>query len=295
MPPQRLYEDLKKLLAQRFNQPIHNLQIQSIDGGSINQTYKPTFSNTLALFCKINSAAKFPNLFLREAQGLNALQKTGAVQTPHVVACTEVGAHQVLLLEWIESGKQTHGFFKKFGERLAALHQSSSENFGWETNNYMGSVPQQNTYAHNWTAFFIGQRLEPLVQKCIEKNLLPENEHGLFKKLYQKLPQLFDDGEKPALLHGDLWRGNYLCNENAQPVLIDPAVYYGHRCMDLAMTTLFGGFDKAFYESYHFHFPLPATYREQMQLCNLYPLLIHLLLFGRGYLTSIQQTLRDFV
>jgi fructosamine-3-kinase len=109
--------------------------------------------------------------------------------------------------------------------------------------------------------------------------------------LYQKLPQFFDDGEKPALLHGDLWSGNYMCSCTGTPLLIDPAVYYGHRCMDLAMTTLFGGFDAAFYEAYQHYFPLPKNYAVQREICNLYPLLIHLLLFGRSYLTSIQQTL----
>jgi fructosamine-3-kinase len=133
------------------------------------------------------------------------------------------------------------------------------------------------------------------VQQCLSKGLLTAKEHGLFEKLYERLPQLFDDGEKPALLHGDLWSGNYLCSHEAKPVLIDPAVYYGHRCMDLAMTTLFGRFDKRFYEAYAHHFPLPKNYGEQFRLCNLYPLLIHLLLFGRSYLTSVQQTLLDFL
>jgi fructosamine-3-kinase len=159
----------------------------------------------------------------------------------------------------------------------------------------MGSVPQLNTPDRDWTSFFIHRRLEPLVQQCLSKGLLTAKEHGLFEKLYERLPQLFDDGETPALLHGDLWSGNYLCSHEAEPVLIDPAVYYGHRCMDLAMTTLFGGFDKRFYEAYAHHFPLPKNYGEQFRLCNLYPLLIHLLLFGRSYLTSVQQTLLDFL
>jgi len=100
--------------------------------------------------------------------------------------------------------------------------------------------------------------------------------------------------EPPALLHGDLWSGNYLCSATGQPVLIDPAVYYGHRNMDMAMTTLFGGFDALFYESYHYHFPLPANYRQQWEVCNLYPLLIHLNLFGKSYLANILNTIRQY-
>jgi fructosamine-3-kinase len=148
---------------------------------------------------------------------------------------------------------------------LAALHQPTFETFGWEHDNYMGSVPQLNTPDRDWTSFFIHRRLEPLVQQCLSKGLLTAKEHGLFEKLYERLPQLFDDGETPALLHGDLWSGNYLCSHEAEPVLIDPAVYYGHRCMDLAMTTLFGRFDKRFYEAYAHHFPLPKNYWRTIQ------------------------------
>jgi protein-ribulosamine 3-kinase len=293
MLSQLLYEDLKKLLAQHFNQRIDTLQFQPVDGGSINQTYKITFSNTHTFFCKINQAATFPHLFLHEKQGLEALRKTGAIQTPIVEAYAVLGDYQVLILEWIESGIKTQAFFKTFGEQLAALHHSTAENFGWEIDNYMGSVPQQNAFEKNWTSFFIAQRLEPLAQQCLAQKLLTQKEHEGLKKLYQKLPQFFDDGEQPALLHGDLWSGNFMCNHTSEPVLIDPAVYYGHRCMDIAMTTLFGGFDKTFYDAYKYHFPLPTHYNIQIKICNLYPLLIHLLLFGRSYLTSIQQTLTD--
>lgn len=295
MLSQRLYEDLKKLLAQQYNIPVNDLQFQSVGGGSINQTVKLTFSNTHTLFCKINSAATFPHLFLKERHGLEALRKTGTIKTPEVMAYAVLDSYQILLLEWIESRGKSASFFSRFGEQLAALHRITSDRFGWEEDNYMGSVPQQNKAYATWSDFFIQQRLKPLVEQCTSKNLLSSSDHELFEKLYQHIPQLFDDGEKPALLHGDLWSGNYMCSSNGEPVLIDPAVYYGHRSMDIAMTMLFGGFDKSFYESYQYHFPLPANYKEQIEICNLYPLLIHLLLFGRGYLTSIQQTLRGFL
>jgi len=295
MLPKQLYEDLKNLLSVQFNQGIDVLHFQPVSGGSINQTFKLRFSNTHTLFCKVNKAAAFPNLFFKEKGGLDALRKAGCMKTPDVIACAILADYQVLILEWIESGSKRHGFFKKFGEQLAAQHQRTNAFFGWETANYMGSVPQQNDFQRDWNTFFIEQRLAPLVQQGLAKNLLTETEHGLFKKLYEKLPQFFDDAEKPALLHGDLWSGNFMCNQQGEPVLIDTAVYYGHRCMDIAMTTLFGGFDPSFYEAYHHHFPLPANYKDQIKICNLYPLLIHLLLFGRSYLTQVQQTLHDFV
>ena len=295
MLPSSLYDDLKKLLTEAYGTPVVKFRVQPVRGGSINQTFKLDLSASRVLFCNVNNAATFPHLFLNEQQGLEALRKAGPVKTPGIIACATLQSYQVLLLEWIDSGTKTPAFFERFGKQLAALHQTTSETFGWVQDNYMGSVPQQNTLHQDWTPFFVHRRLEPLVQQCLSKHLLTAKEYGLFEKLYQRLPQLFADGEKPALLHGDLWGGNYLCNQQAEPVLIDPAVYYGHRCMDLAMTTLFGGFDKRFYDAYAHHFPLPKNYNEQLRLCNLYPLLIHLLLFGRSYLTPVQQTLLDFL
>ncbi len=133
----------------------------------------------------------------------------------------------------------------------------------------------------------------PQVKLASDKHLLPSSHAARFERLYERLPAIFPP-EPPALLHGDLWSGNFLCNHRQQPVLIDPAVYYGHRSMDMAMTTLFGGFDKPFYDSYHYHYPLPPNYREQWEICNLYPLLIHLNLFGLGYLADILHTIQRY-
>src|SRR6476469_4651276 len=215
LPPQ-LYEGLKKLLAQQFNQPINNLQFQSIGGGSINENHKLTFSNAHTLFCKVNHAATFPQLFLKEAQGLEALKKTATIKTPEIILNAVLDNHQILILEWIESGPKTTSFFKIFGEQLAALHRNTNEHFGWETDNYMGSIPQQNAFEKDWNTFFIQQHLEPLIKQCRTKKLLSEKEHEDFKKLYQMLPQFFNDNEKPALLHGDLWSGNYMCSRHGE-------------------------------------------------------------------------------
>ena len=126
-----------------------------------------------------------------------------------------------------------------------------------------------------------------------EKQLLHPKHLAAFEWLEGKLNIIFNQ-EKPSLLHGDLWSGNYMCNTSSRPVLIDPAVYFGHRSMDLAMTSLFGGFDKHFYDAYHYHFPFPPGYTEQWEVCNLYPLLIHLNLFGAGYLAQVENILKKF-
>ena len=157
----------------------------------------------------------------------------------------------------------------------------------------MGALPQMNAQKEDWIDFFIHFRLHPQIKLAEEKKLLWGKHIVTFENIYARLTSIFNN-ERPALLHGDLWSGNFMYNESSQPVLIDPAVYFGHRSMDLAMTTLFGGFNKLFYESYNYHFPFPDNYDEQWEICNLYPLLIHLNLFGSSYLGQIESTLRKF-
>jgi fructosamine-3-kinase len=288
-----MQQQLETAIKQKLSQYLllsKDFRVQFVGGGSINETYRLQFDDS-KVFCKVNSAANFPGLFVKEKAGLALLEKQGVIKTPSVIDCFEAFGHQVLILEWVEEGLRTETFWKKFGEQLAALHHVTTESFGLEEDNYMGSVPQQNKRQKDWIAFFTKQRLQPLITKCTEKNLLGPNHLQLFEKLFLLLPDIFETTQKPSLLHGDLWSGNFICSHNHEPVLIDPAVYYGHRSMDLAMTTLFGGFHTSFYEAYDYHYSFPANYEEQLAICNLYPLLIHLYLFGRSYLPQIEHTL----
>lgn len=288
-----MQQQLETAIKQKLSQYLllsKDFRVQFVGGGSINETYRLQFDDS-KVFCKVNSATNFPGLFVKEKAGLALLEKQGVIKTPSVIDCFEAFGHQVLILEWVEEGLRTETFWKKFGEQLAALHHVTTESFGLEEDNYMGSVPQQNKRQKDWIAFFTKQRLQPLITKCTEKNLLGPNHLQLFEKLFLLLPDIFETTQKPSLLHGDLWSGNFICSHNHEPVLIDPAVYYGHRSMDLAMTTLFGGFHTSFYEAYDYHYSFPANYEEQLAICNLYPLLIHLYLFGRSYLPQIEHTL----
>ncbi len=268
------------------------MQFQRVGGGSINQTGRLT-ANDKNFFCKINIASKFPHLFQKEERALRHLLKQKVIKIPEVLHCIETGTEQVLILEWINEGSTSHQFWANFGHQLAALHSISNSQFGWEEDNYMGSVEQPNQWIADWSTFFTTQRLMPLAQKCLQQHLLTSKHLAQLEKVCEKLNDIFEP-EAPALLHGDLWSGNYMCSENGEPVLIDPAIYFGHRSVDLAMTMLFGGFDKTFYEAYHYYFPLPNNYQQQWEVCNLYPLLIHLLLFGSGYRPQIEKTLNKF-
>lgn len=266
-----------------------------VGGGSINQAWRVEANGKL-LFCKVNSASRYPGLFAREAHGLDTLRRTGCIQTPAVIGVHSKDDLQLLLLEWIKPGAgYTGDFWQRFGRQLAALHLCKGPQTapGFEENNYMGALPQDNTPMDNWCDFFRERRLKPQVRLALRQQLLPASCITHLENLYGRLPDIFPPSGT-SLLHGDLWSGNFVCSDQQTPVLIDPAVYYGHASMDLAMTTLFGGFDKAFYDAYAYWNPLPPNYREQWEVCNLYPLLIHLNLFGQGYLSSVTTTLRRF-
>jgi len=283
------------------------LQIRAVGGGSINNAYLITTSKQQHWFCKINDASRFPDLFVLESQGLALLGATATIRVPEVVACEVIAGKQVLVLEWIGEGLRSGSFWTTFGRQLAQLHHISGPHFGLSRpsfptdpssrvdplNNYMGSLPQSNTPSPDWVEFFRDQRLQPQLKLAVDNGHLGAREIRQFQGLYKTLDTIFEK-ESPALLHGDLWSGNFLCDEEDHPVLIDPAVYYGHRSMDLAMTTLFGGFDRSFYEAYAWHYPFPPNYQQQWDICNLYPLLIHLNLFGKSYLGNILHTIQRF-
>ncbi|MEI6947226.1 fructosamine kinase family protein [Paraflavisolibacter sp. H34] len=280
-------------LSRLLQQPLDSRQFIPINGGSINQAFQLRLPEGRKLFCKLNTATHFPLLFQKEKAGLQLLGRQQVVSVPAVLDAAVTGAHQVLLLEWVEEGPRTPAFWRQFGRQLAQLHAVSADAFGLEEDNFMGSVPQCNQQEADWCTFFTRHRLWPLARDCYRLGLLQQGHLDQLDRLYGRLQDIFEP-EKPSLLHGDLWSGNFICNHRSEPVLIDPAVSFGHRSADLAMTTLFGGFGPEFYDAYQHYFPLPRNYRDQWAVCNLYPLLIHLLLFGSSYRAQIEQTLDAF-
>jgi len=267
--------------------------IEAIGGGSINSAYK-LVTETGSFFLKVNSATSLPGLFKHEVAGLQTLAATELFRTPKVIQTGESGHHQYLLMEWIEEQEPGKYFWSTFGEALAALHSKTGERFGADTNNYMGAVPQDNTGTEDWVTFFRDRRLAPLISKLLQKGLLENNEATSIEVIYPRLTEVFESDCRPSLLHGDLWSGNFIPAARDQAVLIDPAVYYGNPAMDLGLTTLFGGFPQRFYEAYNSASPLPTNANEQWEVANLYPLLIHMLLFGRSYFSQVRSTIQQF-
>jgi len=288
-----LQNTIQTFIAEKLSISFSSIEYFPVGGGSINQTFQILVDRKEKFFCKVNSASRFPSMFEKEKNGLELLASKKIFRVPTVLGSFIENDYQFLLLEWIEQASTSKRFWNLFGEQLAALHSISCTYSGLQENNYMGALPQSNEPSSDWIDFFIHQRLEPQIKLALDNEFLQLKHLHQFEKLYTELPGIFPLNNF-SLLHGDLWNGNFLCDHSGMPVLIDPAVYYGNPAMDLGMTTLFGGFDPLFYESYKEHFTLPSNYVQQWEICNLYPLLIHLNLFGKGYLQRIISTIQNY-
>jgi fructosamine-3-kinase len=232
-------------------------------------------------------------MFEKEANGLNALRDVSNCHVPEVIQCGVVEGTQFLLLGWLEKGIPGKDFWKTFGTALAHLHQRTNTDFGFNENNYIGSLPQIIAYKSSWGIFYGENRIIPLINRLIDSHSIGASELKSAESLCDKLDDIFPN-EMPALLHGDLWSGNFMIVNDGKPALYDPAVYFGHREMDLGMTKLFGGFDSKFYESYNEVFPLEKDWQSRIELTQLYPLLVHAILFGGGYVQRVLSIIHRF-
>lgn len=235
--------------------------------------------------------------FPAEASGLQALADAAA---PLVVP--EVEAQQpatesrpaFLAMQWINSGRKGLHFWSSFGEGLAALHEHTGEAYGFGSDNYIGRLPQRNETERRWPRFFREHRLAPQVNMARDQGAWKAAWDDPLHALYRRLPDMLPEQPPASIVHGDLWSGNYMVTAIGEPALVDPATYYGHREVDLAMTELFGGFDDAFYDAYRAAWPLESGYEERRDVYNLYHLMNHLNHFGGRYAGSVAAALRAF-
>ena len=267
--------------------------MSSVGGGCIADSQVITTRSGRKFFLKQG----FSNgMFRKEANGLKELARPGVIKVPDVIDCGD----DYLILEHIEQGSKKKDFFEDFGHKLALLHRFEGEHFGFFEDNFIGSTPQENIpsedEAHNWPLFYWNKRL--MFQfRLAEKNGYADNtmQHlfASLEKVYEKI--LEGSEEAPSLMHGDLWAGNYMSDIKGNPVLIDPAVYYGHREADLAMTKLFGGFSAAFYRAYEETWPLQEGASEREPIYLLYHVMNHLNLFGTGYYSQAIRLLEKLI
>jgi protein-ribulosamine 3-kinase len=266
-------------------------------GGCIHRVWRVTLGSGAQVFAKANAEAP-ADTFVCEAAGLRALAAGGELRVPRVLAVGAASGTPFLVLEHIETGRPGPSFAADFGRQLAAHHLATRHpRCGLDHDNYLGATPQPNGWMEDWCTFWRERRLGYQLELARRRGLADPELTRLGERLMARLDEWLAavPDEVPCLLHGDLWGGNYLVGPAGEPVVLDPAVYYGHREADLAMTRLFGGFDRAFYAAYQERWPLPPASEQRLAIYELYHLLNHLNLFGLGYRTRCLQTLRGLV
>jgi fructosamine-3-kinase len=261
-------------------------------GGDINDAWQLQTAGG-PLFLKMNDARQYPGMFAREAEALRYLKAHSPFRIPAVICADEWEGQAFLLLEWIEPGTADAQTGEKLGAQLAEQHLHQSQHFGWEKDNYMGKLVQLNKWTAQWPEFFAAQRIEPLWRQARDQGFFDAGDSRHLERLWHRLEEWVPQ-EPPALVHGDLWAGNYLVDQAGHPVLIDPALHFGHREADLAMMNLFGGFPAQAYEAYQQGYPLEGDWQARIPLHQLYPLLVHVVLFGGGYAGQVSAILGRF-
>jgi fructosamine-3-kinase len=274
-----MWHDIAAHISQVTGQVFKGTHQRSVGGGSINQAYA-LVDGTQPYFVKINQASRF-TMLEAEARGLQQILATQTIQVPRPICWGTTGESAYLVLEWLDLGYGTHRSWQEMGQKLAAMHRvTSDKGFGWEWNNTIGSTPQINIWTRSWVEFFTEHRLRYQFQFA--------RRHGGYfpdqDQLLGAIPEILADHHlQPSLVHGDLWSGNAGATKLEEPVIFDPATYFGDREVDIAMTELFGSFPSDFYRAYNEAFPLDPGYKRRKILYNLYHILNHFNLFGGSY------------
>jgi len=276
-----LIETIARHISRATGRPFRPEGRQNVAGGCIN-TSEVLHGGGQRYFVKLNDAARL-DMFAAEAEGLSEIARSRSVRVPEPVCWGAQADRAYLVLEYLDLGHDGRQADARLGQQLALMHRATQPRHGWVRDNTIGSTPQINTREDDWTTFYGEHRLR------FQLELAGRNGYAgrLTRRgelLLEKLPGFFAAyAPQPSLLHGDLWGGNWSALPDGRPVIFDPAVYYGDRETDLAMTELFGGFGQDFYSAYQAAWPLDPGYRARKDLYNLYHVLNHLILFGGGY------------
>jgi fructosamine-3-kinase len=281
------WQDIEKHMSLELGLTVHFKSSTPVSGGDINDSFKLTDKNHKNWFVKTNKPSQL-FMFEAESEGLQALNKSNSFRIPKSICCGKNDQYSYLVLEYLDL--LPHISQKPTGQALAKMHlfqppnhNNASEPFGWKLNNTIGSTPQSNRQHKNWLSFWKQERL--LVQLDLAKSKgYPSADYDNGLKLIENLDVFFTSySPSPSLLHGDLWSGNCASDAQGNPVIFDPAIYWGDRETDIAMTELFGGFSQDFYDAYNTSYPLDQGYKTRKQLYNLYHILNHFNLFGGNY------------
>jgi len=284
---------LTAAIADVLGSPITDAR--PVRGGDINDAYAVDLADGRRVFVKTHTRP-VPGMYRCEHAGLEWLDEAQALRVPQRYAAhdDESGA-AFLALEWIEPGTPAADFDEHLGRGLAHLHRKGAEGFGLAYDNFIGSLPQHNTPAATWAEFYGQCRLLPQFERATAGGIMPHEVRTGLEHLLARLPEFVGAPEPAARLHGDLWNGNVHCDAAGQPCLIDPAVYGGHREVDLAMLQLFGLPGPRFFAAYDEAYPLARDWQQRVPLYQLYPLLVHANLFGASYIARVRRCVAEIL
>ncbi len=284
---------IQKALEKTLGKHVHLYGTHHVGGGFVNQTYKATTSQG-NFFIKAHENTDIPKMFERESNGLILLSQASTLDVVKPKGFCDVENFSFLLLDWLESAPESPDFWSVLGEGIAKIHKKSAKYFGLNEDNYFGSLAQTNSRLSNWGQFFVRNRLMPMVKLATENSIFDKQILNRFDKYFDLAENIFPE-EEPSLLHGDLWKGNIMTNSLGLPCLIDPAVYYGHRELDIAMTKFVGNFPPEFYEAYQGIYPLQPDWEVRKDFSMMYYQLAHLNLFGLSYYPLVEENLHKWV
>ncbi len=289
---QEQYQFIEKILKIHVQEDVSMEEFQFFYGGNFNLAVRVKLKSG-EFFIKWNQGDHH-GLFEAEAKNLQLLEQTKTIQVPQVIGVGAIEEKEYLMMECIPTGGIKANYWEDFGHKLAQMHQkSSNEGHGLAYTNYLGAAEQKNDWNLNGVDFFIENRLKSQIEIAVYNRRIDLQMEETFNRLFEKLPQLIPH-ESSSLLHGDLWSGNAMVNADGQVALVDPSCYFGLREAELAFTTMFGGFDKLFYEAYHEAYPIEKGFHERIPIYNLYPLMVHVNLFGEGYVPAVQKILNSY-
>jgi fructosamine-3-kinase len=278
-----------RAVARLAGEPVANLV--RVGGGDVSAAFRATTGGGASLFVKHHAQAP-AGMFEAESRGLEWLRSAAALRVPRVLGTSS--DPPLIVLEWIE-GAPGPAYDDLLGHSLAALHAAGAPRFGADADNFIATLPQPNAPTDAWHRFYGERRLAPLTAALRDGGRLGAAHAGRLDRLVGRLEDLCGPEERPARLHGDLWAGNALADENGSPVLVDPAVYGGHREVDLAMMRLFGGFGARVFAAYQEVTPLSAGHADRVALYQVWPLLVHVALFGAAYAERLHAAVRRYV
>ena len=287
-------EQLSVFFTRLARRVIEVREVAAIEGAPAERVLRAVLGDGSRVFVKAGDPEQMRR-FKAEASGLEALSATGTIRVPEVLLVGGEGRHSYLVLEHLDLVPGAPASFARMGQQLAQLHRKTAAQFGFERDNYIGLTPQANTGGVAWPAFFRERRLEPQLKRVSgSPSAGMWVEGGL--RVAEAIPLFFPGyAPQPSLLHGDLWSGNAGFLPDGTPVIFDPAVYYGDREADIAMSELFGGFAPQFRDAYREAWPLDPGYGVRRDLYNLYHVLNHVNLFGAGYVTQAQGLIRKLL